>query len=143
MSLRTAITQLAATGATVTGITTAFDVDDVPQSLKTAQLPALLHFPGGGTNDRLVFDNNIWTFKHRVRVILFYSPVAQGRLEDNLAEIVDLVGSYVEAIRDDDDLDGNVCDAMVTAYGEPGAFRFAEVDYHGVEFTVEVVEYVA
>jgi len=142
MSLTTAIANLATKGGTVSGITTSFDQDDIPDSLSNASLPALLHLPGGGTNTREAFDNNFWTFVHTVRVILLYKAAASGRLEDNLAGIVTLIDSYITAIRADDTLSGAVVDAVVTAYAEPGVLEFADIPYHGVEFTVTVTEYV-
>ena len=125
----------------MTGITTSFDLDDTPEKLNRAELPALIHLPGGGENVRQSFDNNFWTFVHTVRVVLFYKPESTGRLEENLPGIVDIIDAYVTSFRAYNTLGGEVTDAVVESYGAPGVFEFGGIAYHGVEFTLGVTSY--
>lgn len=142
MSLAAIISNLATRGGTVSGITSSFDQDDTPEELQDAELPALLHFPGGGVNTRETHGGSFWAFAHTIRVPLYYKPAAEGRLEDNLGGVVDLIDSYMASIRSYDTAGGECVDVVVTRYGEPGELKFAEVGYVGTIFTLEATEYV-
>lgn len=97
MSLAQVITRLKELGAGVPGVKTSCDVGDVPEGLDPKALPALLHFPGGGSDTRLAFAAGPGTRQrsHRVEVRFFYKPSASGRLRDNLAAL-GYAGAYVE-----------------------------------------------
>ena len=143
MSLATIITNLATTGGNVTGIASSFDIDELPGPLNDAALPALLHLPAGGENVRATMGSDgDYDMTHRITVLLLYKAVGQGTAKVNYAAIVALIDSYIQAIRDDDTLSSACIDARVTPYSEPGVIMWADVAYHGVQFTVEALEYI-
>jgi hypothetical protein len=142
MALATIISNLATRGGTVTGIKTSYDQDDTPENLKNAQLPALLHFAGGGENDMRTFDGQMWNFAHTITVQLFYKAAGKSRLEENIAGIVTRIDSYITSIRAYHNAGGACEDLYVSAYSAPGNIVWGGVEYHGVEFTVVATEYI-
>lgn len=141
MSLANILTKLSTIGGTVTGISASYDVDALPESLNTADLPALLHFPQGGEDQLRVFrGGNFWVTEHSIRVVLVYDAAAQGNLEQNLNAIVDLVDLYITKIHSDQTLT-NSCVQASLSYGGAGVFNYAGVDYHSVDFTISAIEY--
>jgi hypothetical protein len=137
MTLAGNITTISTAGGNVTGITTSYDQDDTPESLQSAQCPALLHFPMGAAREEQTFGNHTWGIRHRIRVVLIYKASAQGRLEDNLGGIVTLIDSYISEMRADSTIPAFF---RFDEYGEPGNIEFGGVKCHGCEFIVSVLD---
>lgn len=144
MSLATIIANLATTGAGVTGISTSYDIDELPDTLNDAALPALLHLPAGGTHVRATMGaDGDYDFTHQVTVLLLYKAAGQSTARVNYGAIVGLIDAYVAAVRDDDTLSSACADARVASYTPPGVIEWPTgTQYHGVQFTVEVLEYI-
>jgi len=138
MSLASHISTIASAGGDVTGITSSFDQDDTPDSLQSAQTPALLHFPAGGLLEEETFGRGMWGIRHNVRVVLLYAAKGQKRLEDNIGAITTRINSYISEMRADTTLPE--CFRFEN-YSEPGTLEFAGIEYHGCTFTVSVLEH--
>lgn len=140
MTLAANITKLAVLGATISGVRNSFDLDATPTALQPAMLPALMFFPDGG-KVKLDGFNDLYEIDHRVRIQVAYAAASQGSLARNVDGTVAILDALIVALRTDDTLTGSCASARVTGYSRLGEFSIGNVDYIGIEVTVEVLEY--
>ena len=134
--LATALDHLAA--VSVSGVT-AYALDETPDGLTRAQLPALLILPElGGESPGLEpssFSGGDGRLSIQVAHVLLLTPVTQGLGQSGafpaLAEAID---TYAEAMAADPTLNGALPVALRFRV-RAGVVRYAGVDYHGAVFT--------
>lgn len=142
MTWRTAFTNLAALA--VTGVTTSYDLDDLPNALPAAELPALAPgFPesmgllseGEAGLSTLTYDGGVWTTTLYVDHVLYWSPAwSDAGLGAVLPELVSAVDAYLGALTADGRLGGALAAEAEIARVQPGIVEYAGVRFYGVRF---------
>ncbi len=151
MTWRDAFSALA--GIAVTGVTTSYDLDEVPGSLASADLPALLpSFPveasrfgeRGEEFATLTYDGDVWKAALLVDHLLFWRPAGAGAaLNEALPELVDALDAYLSALGADGTLGGALSEPLTITRVQPGLLTHAGISYLGVRFRqrwVRVIE---
>ena len=142
-TFRAALSQLAQ--LPVAGIQNNYDIEQLPNALRSAQLPALLTLPIELQRERLfqqrddslqsaVFSGAAKTVSYRVTHLLLVAPVATGLgMRSHLPLLVELIDNYAAAIAADITLDDSLSlPARISI--EPGSFLYGERDYYGCAF---------
>ncbi|MBN1120678.1 MAG: hypothetical protein JXJ17_06335 [Anaerolineae bacterium] len=142
MSWRTAFENLAA--ISVTGIATSYDLDDLPNVLPAAELPALVPtFPEstGMLNEdqqglsTLTYDGAAWLSTLSVDHMLYWTPAwSDTGLTGVLPDLIAAVDDYLEAVSAKATLDGALHAPLAISRVQVGVFSFAGVQYYGVRF---------
>ncbi len=137
-----ALTELA--GLTVTGVRHNFAIEDVPDDLSRAQLPALLTLPvlqenrlfaeRGAGFETLAFSAGPRTVTYAVTHLLLVAPVPAGQgIRASLPLLVDLIDAYFAALSATVTLNGALLDPPRVRV-EPGKFRHGTTEYYGCAF---------
>ena len=142
-TFRHAITQLS--NLKIAGIRNNFDLDELPNSLHSAQLPALLVMPIDLNTDRLfrertdslqtaAFSGSAKTVYYRLTHLLLLAPTTAGLgIRSHLPRLIDLIDNYSLSLAADVTLgDALLVPARVSV--EPGIFPYGEREYHGCAF---------
>lgn len=142
MSWRDAFTHLAA--IEVTGVGSSYDLDQVPDLLPGADLPALVpQFPAvAGTLDAgerglsaLTYDGSAWTAALHVDHMLFWTPVwADAGLMAVLPDLIDAVDNYLAAVSADPTLGGALHAPLEIVRVQIGLFEYGGTGYYGARF---------
>lgn len=142
-TFRAALSQLAL--LRVDGIHNNYDLEELPNRLTRAQLPALLVLPIELDRERLfqqrqdsldtaVFSGAAITVNSHVTHLLLLAPTEAGLgLRSHLPRLIELIDSYTAAIAADITLG----DALLAPAGvsvEPGVFPYADREYYGCAF---------
>ena len=142
-TFRAALTQLAS--LSVRGVRNNFDLDETPNSLHSAQLPALLVLPVELDADRLfrerkdslqtaAFSGGAKSVYYSVTHLLLAAPAEAGLgLRSQMPRLVDLIDSYTAALSADVTL-GDQLLAPARVGVEPGRFPFGEREFYGCAF---------
>ncbi|MDE2748344.1 MAG: hypothetical protein OXI34_05230 [Chloroflexota bacterium] len=142
-SFRAALTQLAALN--VSGVRNNYDLDELPSSLHSAQMPALLVLPIELKAERLfrerkdslqtaTFSGGAKTIYYIVTHLLLVAPAESGLgLRSHLPGLVDLMDSYTAALAADVTL-GDQLLAPARVGVEPGLFPYGEREFYGCAF---------
>jgi hypothetical protein len=142
MTWRTAFTNLAS--IPVSGIATSYDLDDLPNVLPAAQLPALvpsfpdtpgmLSEPEYGLST-LTYDGGAWVTNLYVDHVLYWSPAwSDMGLMAVLPDMITAVDAYLNAVSADGTLDGALGAALEVLRVTPGVMEYAGVKFYGVRF---------
>jgi len=147
MTWRTAFTNLA--NIAVTGVTTRYDLNGLPNSLPSADLPALAPaFPGGvgtvaGEEEGLsilTYDGSAWRSTLVVDHILYWQPSwSDAGLHTVLPDLVTAMDNYLSAVKANGRLSGVLSEELQVTRIEPGVYEYAGVRYYGVRFRHEWV----
>ncbi len=142
-SFRLAITHLSK--LEIPGIKNSYDLDALPNSLHSAQLPALLTLPLELAADRLfrergeglqaaTFSGGAKTISYTMTHLLLLAPQGAGLgMRSHLPRLVTLIDSYTAALAADVTLGGALlAPAQVTV--EPGIFPYGEREFYGCAF---------
>lgn len=142
-TFRAALMQLS--NLTVSGIRKNYDLDELPERLETAQLPALLVMPIE-LDRRLLFQRRedglqtaafsgaAKTISYRVTHQLLHAPLGTGLgLRSHLPRMVELIDNYIATISADVTL-GDSLLSPVRLNVEPGIFPFAGGEFYGCAF---------
>ena len=142
-SFRRALTELAS--LQVSGLHSSFDLDTLPNSLHSAQLPALLVMPVELNADRLfrerteslqtvAFSGAAKSVSYSVTHLLLAARAEAGLgLRSHLPRLVDLIDSYTATLAADLTLgDRLLAPARVSV--EPGIFPYGEREFFGCAF---------
>lgn len=140
MSWKDAITKLAAVA--VSGVTTSYDLDGVPDVLPAADLPALIPaFPeGSGPDDApglatLTYDGSAWRAGLTVEHVLYWTPAwSDAGLQAVLPDLLDAVDAYLEAISADGTLDETLGQPLEIERVAIGEMVYAGVTFYGARF---------
>jgi hypothetical protein len=142
MSWRTAFTNLAA--ISVGGVQSSFDLDDLPNTLPAADLPALAPaFPEAqgvlGEDERglstLTYDGSAWIATLHVEHILYWVPAwSDAGLSAVLPDLVTAIDGYLDAISADGRLGGALDREVEITRVIPGVVEYAGVRFYGVRF---------
>lgn len=146
MSLRNAIDYLA--GLTFTGITSNFDLDQLPAELALAHLPALVPelLPTKDHQDQqamsvLTYDASGWYASYYVQHIAYWLPVGSGRRADFEPAIHTFIDNYLAHVAASPTLNSNLSEKLVILTVEVGEFPYrvspddtASVRFYGVKF---------
>jgi hypothetical protein len=141
MTWTTAFTNLAA--ISVTGVTTRYDLNTLPNTLPAADLPALAPgFPasigaGGGEGlSTLTYDGSVWQSTLFAEHVLYYQPWwSDAGLATVLPSLITTVDNYLAAVKANGRLSGALDEDLQITRIEPGVFEFGGVRYYGVRFT--------
>ena len=142
-TFRAALTQLSV--MTVNGVGNNYDLDELPDSLMRAQLPALLVMPIELERERLfrqredslqtaAFSGGAKTVYYSVTHLLLLAHTEAGLgIRSHLPRLIDLIDSYTAAISADVTLgDALLLPARVSV--EPGIYPFGEREFYGCAF---------
>jgi len=142
MTVGTVLDKLATIQATITGITKAYGHDDLPNSLKTAQLPAFINLPGAATSED-VFGQAAEVETRTYRMLLYVTPIERP---SDIATRMNRVEPFFDRVKDKfrsyallDSLTDVIFTSTVDDIGLT-AMEYAGVLYAGVEFTLDVME---
>ena len=142
-TFRAALTKLAALDAT--GIRNNYDLDTLPESLHSAQLPALLILPIRLREKRLfrepfdslgesAFSGGVNTVVYTLTHMLLAAPRQSGLgMRSHLPQLVTLIDNYINALAGDVTLGGALrLPAEIAA--EPGVYEYGEREFYGCAF---------
>src|SRR5574341_587850 len=142
MTWRSAFTNLS--NVAVTGVTTRYDLDDLPNALPAADLPALAPaFPASegliaeeeNSLATLTYDGSVWTATLYVDHVLYWCPAwSQAGLDTVMPALIDAVDAYLTAIKANGLLGGVLSRELEIASVLPGIVEYAGVKFYGVRF---------
>ena len=142
-TFRTALAQLSALN--VSGVRNNYDLDELPLSLQSAQMPALLVLPLELEADRrfrerkdslqtAAFSGGTKTVYYTVTHLLLVAPSEAGLgLRSHLPRLVDLIDGYSAVLSADVTL-GDQLLAPARVGVEPGVFPYGERNFYGCAF---------
>ncbi|MDE2635746.1 MAG: hypothetical protein OXI30_05225 [Chloroflexota bacterium] len=142
-TFRRALAQLSA--LSVSGVRNNYDLDELPLSLQSAQMPALLVLPLELEADRRLrerkdslqtaaFSGGTKTVYYTVTHLLLVAPFEAGLgLRSHLPRLVDLIDGYTAALSSDVTL-GDQLLAPARVGVEPGVFPYGERSFYGCAF---------
>ncbi len=138
----TCISALAVLGVGVTGIVNSYDIDDLPASLNTAQLPCLFHMDAGTDSLDMSAQRGTVGEAHHIRVICIVEPVGQSRLEDNLGRAITLYDAYFTALMTNANrATTNWADCTIVKTAPLGVMPYAKIEYHAFDILVDLTVY--
>ena len=122
----------------VSGVTS-YALDETPDSLTAAQLPALVILPElSGEMPGLQpsgFSAGVGQITAQIAHVLLVAAVTQGMGSKTLLpDLVDRIDAYLEALAGDPTLGGALAVALHCTI-RAGVVRYGGVDYHGAVFT--------
>ena len=129
----------------VSGVRKNFDIDELPNSIIPAHLPALLILPLELEKERLfkerkeglqsvTFSGNAKTVYYSLTHLLLAAPTEKGiGMRGHLPQLVSLIDNYVAAIAADLTL-GEALLAPARVAVEAGVFAYDESDFYGCAF---------
>jgi len=142
MSWRSAFTALA--GLAVSGVARSYDLDDLPERLPGADLPALVPAFGAAPHRlgereegmaALTYDGGVWRAAISVDHLLVWSPLGTGEgALGALPALIDTLDAYLAALGADGTLGGTLDEPLRITRIEPGALVYGGVRYYGVTF---------
>lgn len=142
MTWRTAFTNLST--ITVAGVSTSYDLDELPNSLPAADLPALAPaFADGlgvlsedqGGLSTLTYDGGAWTASLFIDHVLYWQPAwSEGGLTTVLPAMITAVDAYLTAIKANGTLGGVLASELEITRVLPGIVEYAGVKFYGVRF---------
>ena len=142
-SFRAALTQLSSLN--VNGVRNNYDLHELPNSLHSAQMPALLVMPVELDGERrfrerkdilqtVAFSGGAKSAHYGVTHLLLLAPSEAGLgLRSHLPGLVDLIDGYTAALSADVTLGGQLL-APVRVDVEPGIFPYGEREFYGCAF---------
>lgn len=142
MSVGTVKTRLATLQALVAGVGRAYV--SAPNSLPPGDLPAFVNFTAGAQYDLIVGGATTNTETRQYLMRLYVAPVAAGlpgEVEGRCDALFTAVRDYFTARPSLGGLTG-VQNAVLTGDGGVQVFPYAGVDYIGIEFKLNVTEYI-
>lgn len=129
----------------ISGVRNNFDIDELPQTVVPAHLPALLVLPLELEQERLfrdrqeslrtiTFSGNAKTAYYSLTHLLLAAPVERGLgLRSHLPQLIDLIDGYLEALARDLTLGESLLTPARVGV-EPGLFPFDAKSYYGCAF---------
>ncbi len=142
MSWRTAFSSLAA--LSVDGVTTSYDLDDLPNVLPAADLPALFPAFSGEAGtlgedahglSTLTYDGSAWAAVLHVEHVLAWTPAwSDEGLRAALPDLVDAVDAYLSAAAADGTLSGALDAPLEVERVQIGVVEYAGVRFYGARF---------
>ncbi len=142
MTWRNVFTQLAAVN--VPGVTTSYDLGELPGALPAADLPALLPlfddsealFTGGEPSfSTLTFDGSVWQSSLQIDHVLYAAPAwSEAGVSAVLPDLIGLVDNYLAALAAVGTLNGTLERELVITRVQPGVVDYAGVRFYGVRF---------
>jgi len=144
MSVETIAARLASIQAAITGIVTAYGLDEIPNALRSAQLPAFINVPGEATHvqiaDDLLQETRTWY------MLLFLAPV---EAPVQVAQRMSLARPFFARVRDAfaardglESLSGVLRSAFLGDNGVTAPLEFGGTMYSGIEFRLQTLELV-
>ena len=142
MTWRTAFTNLS--NIAVTGVITSYDLNEIPNALPAADLPALApSFPqtlgvlgeDQGGMSTLTYDGGAWTATMFIDHVLYWQPAwSEGGLATVLPSLITAVDAYLTAFKNQGTLSGILSTELEITRVLPGIVEYAGVKYYGVKF---------
>ncbi len=142
-TFRTACTNLS--NLSVTGIIHNYDVNEVPDSLHRAQLPALLVLPIDIQDDNpatessagiktVAFSDGGQSVVYMVTHLLLIAPLSASKgIRAHLPTLIDSIDNYFSALGADVTVSDSLLEP-VQVHVEPGIFTFNDIPYIGCAF---------
>lgn len=143
MSFQTALSNLA--GLSVTGIVHNYGIEDVPDSLHRAQLPALLVLPithqednlsqdSGQAFESVAFSAGTKTIEYATTHLLIIAPAKRGKgLREHLPLLITCIDNYFSALGADVRLD-DALEHPATVRVDPMIYSLNDVPYIACAF---------
>ena len=142
MSLQSFITQFV--GMSITGVTTAYDSDAVPESFADSKLPILIPImpvsPGPGGQSPVILNRNVtdgYEATYPVEFRIYIRPVGQKPPATYVREMVLFTDRLLSAVRTND---ASFAWNILVRAPSAGIAQFANIDYVTVSFPVEYSE---
>lgn len=141
MSISTIATRLALIQTAITGVTKAYDLDEMPNQLRATQLPAAVNFPGPaiyewrGSGD--IDETRTWFMR------LYVTPAQRPVDAAKKAALVEpFFRRFVAAFADAQQLNdlGDVQLAQIAGDGGLISMQYADEWFAGIELTLTVKE---
>lgn len=144
MTVETIAARLASIQANITGIKSAFDLDEIPNKLTTAHLPAFVNVPAEATAAR--GSDDLWRETRLWYMVLFIAPQQRPyevafRLSA-MSPFFDRVRAAFMARRTLESLNFLEDSTYLGDSGTVLPLVFAGADYSGIEFRLQTVELV-
>lgn len=142
MTVATVCERLARIQGNITGVTKAFDMDEMPNKLNTAQLPGWITVPGEATYEHPDPTTEIETRLYYM--LLYVAPIeapSQIAFRMNLlAPFLDRVPAAFAARNGLESLAGVLRSELVADNGQIQPLEYGGLLYAGIEFRLQVVE---
>ena len=141
MSLENILTRCKTIHAAITGVTTAYDHTDVPETLQSGNLPAVL--PAGATGEMSYYAAGGARTDHEITFYLYVAPRARAPLSQQLEDVVPFVKLFRDAYAAAFKLNSlsDVEHTMLHHYVLTGDLQFEpDVFYTGIIFSLRVTE---
>ncbi|MGH8429208.1 MAG: hypothetical protein ACREUF_02285 [Solimonas sp.] len=141
MSLASFITQFV--GLSIAGVTTAYDVSAIPESLADSKHPALIPAlpiaPGPGGQSPVVYTTGDGNYQatYPVEFVIYIRPVGQKPPATYVNEMVVFLDRLLDTVRDND---GAFAWTLMVRAPRAGILMFAGIEYVAVVFPVEYRE---
>lgn len=118
------------------GLTTSYDMIELPGVVNEVDLPALLVLPSDGGIQVQPYDANLSFGEVHVFIdhLLLVQGHGQGRVEDRNTSLASWVSTYVDTISTDWYLNDNLLYPMAVRQGQFGLVEYGGVLYVGIEF---------
>ena len=144
MSVTTIAAKLASIQGNITGITKAFDLDEIPNTLHTAHLPAFVNVPGDAVHEAVSAD--MWRETRTWYMLLFLTPVQRPfEVAQRMAVAAPFFARVRSAFVARPTLESLRYLEMATFRGDSGTtipLVFGGTTYAGIEFRLETSELV-
>ncbi len=141
-TLATVWSALATLGADVSGVASSYDIDEIPDSLNTSELPALLHYDEGSDSEDIAAQRGRTQEVHHVRILAIVAALGQSRIQTKMALCTTLYDAYFPAIMTNTNrLTANWDDCTIASRGPISVYQVANVGYIGFEIMVDVTVY--
>jgi len=142
----TLFNSLSTFGATVTGVKNSYAISAVPDKLSEPQIPALIIYPGVARGDLFHFQTFMAGAPHMVFSVvhqLYYAPSDSTKYRSIMPGLFAVLMDYVRKAQAQGFLDTRDTSDGSKAWQVPmnftptlgPAFPFADVNYHGIQFT--------
>src|SRR5216684_400356 len=148
MGIRYAITSLATFGATVSGVTNSYDLQQIPDKVTRVQLPCLLIVPEVGIEQgfrTLSFSGNAPEQTFEITQLLLYAEADVLEVKRALPGLLTLLDNYNAAAKANPQIDtqaGPPYNRTIMEYGvEIGITEWGDVKYHSIAFKHKLVIY--
>lgn len=143
MSIATVAERLAAIQIDhVAGIVKAYDIDEIPNSLATANLPAFINVPGEAV--QAAFDDDEWIETRTWYMLLYIAPIERPvEVAQRMAAAAVFLPLVRQVFADRDGLEslaGILSSRLTGDSGLATPLQYGGLTYAGIEFRLEVKE---
>lgn len=142
MSLLTILAEMKSINSGITGVTTSYDITDMPASLKTGNLPVAVVLPSPTELSTFSLISSRRQTFHQIVLRIYVKPIAQGTLSQRLTAVEPFTHRVPDAYSPAVSLNSlaGMQKHDINGYRIGVLPDFAGVDYVGIEFSFMVQE---